>query len=82
MDLSVGDKVVHRGSWGRGNPEIAKVTEIQLNEDEGTDNYITTISWECFHARPREYVVSLSDGHWAYAFQINPLGVYTIREYI
>ena len=42
MDLNVGDKVVHRGCWGRGSPEIAKVTEIQRNEDEGTDKYITT----------------------------------------
>lgn len=74
MDLSVGDKVVHRGCWGRGSPEIAKVTNIQRNEDEGTDKYIDTISWESFHARPREYVVSLSDGHWAYAFQIDPVG--------
>tara|TARA_R110000824_G_scaffold167194_4_gene344048 strand:- start:2082 stop:2327 length:246 start_codon:yes stop_codon:yes gene_type:complete len=73
MDLKVGDKVVHRGCWGKDKPEIAKVTKIQRNEDEGTDKYIDTISWESFHARQREYVVDFSDGHWAYSYQINPL---------
>ena len=72
MDLKVGDKVVHRGCWGRANPELSKVTDIQRNEDEGTDRYINTISWDAFHAQEREYVVGLSNGHWAYAFQINP----------
>ena len=74
MDLNVGDRVIHRGSWGRDKPEVAKVTKIQRNEDEGTNKYITTISWDSFHAQQEEYVVGLSDGHWAYAYQINPVG--------
>ena len=72
MDLNVGDKVIHRGCWGRGKPEVAKVTKIQRNEDEGTNKYITTISWESFHARQREYVVGLSDGHWACLLYTSP----------
>ena len=74
MDLNVGDKVIHRGCWGRDKPEVAKVTKIQRNEDEGTNKYITTISWDSFHAQQEEYVVGLSDGHWAYAYQIDPVG--------
>tara|TARA_R100001163_G_C5060640_1_gene197474 strand:+ start:579 stop:827 length:249 start_codon:yes stop_codon:yes gene_type:complete len=81
MDLNVGDKVVHKGCSGKGTPEIAKVVKIQRNEDEGTDKHIDTISWESFHAKEREYVVSFSDGHRAYAFQINPLAEEAFNGY-
>ena len=72
--LEVGDEVIHRHTWGKDAPRVARVTNIIRREDEGTDNNIKKISWKYFKANEREYVVDLHDSKWAYNYQINPIG--------
>lgn len=70
--LRVGDTVEWRGSWGRGFPALAKVTNIVLCPSEiadGADTVeVTAVPWSA--ADGRKVVVDLSNGHWAYGFQI------------
>ena len=72
--LEVGDEVIHRHTWCKDAPRVARVTNIIRREDEGTDNNIKKISWKSFKANEREYVVDLHDSKWAYNYQINPIG--------
>ena len=72
--LEVGDDVIHRHTWGKDAPRVARVTNIIRREDEGTDNNIKKISWDSFQAKRKEYVVDLHDSKWAYNYQINPIG--------
>ena len=72
--LEVGDEVIHRHTWGKDAPRVARVTNIIRREDEGTDNNIKKISWKSFKANEREYVVDLHDSKVAYNYQINPIG--------
>ena len=72
--LEVGDDVIHRHTWGKDAPRVARVTNIIRREDEGTDNNIKKISWDSFQAKRKEYIVDLHDSKWAYNYQINPIG--------
>ena len=72
--LEVGDDVIHRHTWGKDAPRVARVTNIIRREDEVTDNNIKKISWDSFQAKRKEYIVDLHDSKWAYNYQINPIG--------
>lgn len=66
--LSVGDTVEWRGSFGRGLPALAQVTGIVVGGKGGTN--VPAVPWSA--VEDREVVVDLSNGHWAYGFQIAP----------
>lgn len=66
--LRIGDTVEWRGSWGRGFPALTKVTGIVVGGKHGDE--VTAVPWA--GAEGREVVVDLSNGHWAYGFQIAP----------
>jgi len=63
--LQVGDTVEWRGSWGRGYPALTEVTNIILGNQEIA---VQAVPWSAL--KGREVVVDLSNGHWAYGFQI------------
>ena len=45
--LEVGDEVIHRHTWGKDAPRVARVTNIIRREDEGTDNNIKSADYFC-----------------------------------
>ena len=64
--LKINDAVLWKGSWGKDNSQIAKVTGISKtkspNEKEGVS--VEDIDWN------DNFVVDLDNGHWAYKYQI------------
>ena len=64
--LTVGQKVMWRGSWGKDAPIGATVTAIAHYPSEKP---IKTFWWDKIEGR--NIVVSLSNGHWAYGCDID-----------
>ena len=64
-----------RGSWGTGPPAEAEVTTITLCPPGTADGpntvEVEAVLWSATDGR--EVVVDLSNGHWAYGFQIAPV---------
>ena len=70
--LKIGDKVIWRGSWGMDSPREATIAGIQLcavGEKYGKD--ISSCQWET--VRNGKIVVNLTNGHWAYGMQLEPI---------
>ena len=69
--LKVGDTVMWRGSWGNDAPRPAKIDHMELCEaprmKEGTP--VRAVEWK----DKARLVVDLSNGSWAYGFQIEPV---------
>lgn len=66
--LTVGDEVNWRGGFGNDSPKTAVVKNIELCEQKRSKSGIPvkSVSWD-----KKDYiVVSLSNGHWAYGYQI------------
>jgi hypothetical protein len=69
---SIGSKVMWRGSWGEDLPTTAKVEYLILTDGyskEGSE--YNSLSWELFNER--KVIVGLTNGHWAYGYQISKL---------
>ena len=69
--LSVGDKVMWRGSWGKDAPKETRVTTIEMNCGSKHGDNVQSIEWS--KVIDRSIVVDLSNGHWAYGNQITKL---------
>ena len=73
--LKVGDKVTTRGIWGTGPLQDASVLGMEVTqyprEKYGDDT--KSVSWDI--VKQNRVVFTLSNGHWAYAKQVAPLGV-------
>lgn len=69
--LNVGDTVLWRGSWGTAAPQATRVTDIEktAHEHEKYGEPVDAIAW----VDARRCVVSLSNGHWAYGYQLLPV---------
>ena len=66
--LRIGDKVSWRGAWGSHDAVIAIVEGIEIN-CKGKEGYpVDEVSWE--EVKRGGVVVDLSNGHWAYGYQI------------
>ena len=75
MVLKKGDRVVHCGAFHTEDPKVICVTGIQKTSFEVLeDEMIDEIEWDAFKATPKEYVVDLEGGDWAYNYQIYKLG--------
>jgi len=69
--LRIGDKVIWRGSWGKDAPQVAEVEAIELNENGmKCGQPFEEIEWYLVQDG-RNFVVSLTNGHWAYGYQIS-----------
>lgn len=66
--LRVGDQVKWRGGWGRLAPQSATVERIVVGGPTGTE--VPAVPWSGVNGR--NVIVDLSNGHWAYGFQIKP----------
>ena len=66
--LKIGDEVIWRGSWGNDAPQPAKVEEIEITNGGKYGNPVDEVEWSEVH--DRNLVVTLDNGHWAYASQI------------
>jgi len=70
--ITVGDKVMWQGSWGNDSPKIAEVSSIMVCDEEGENGYVVdNLEWDM--VRERDVVITLSNSHWAWGFQIKPL---------
>lgn len=63
--LRTGDIVEWSGGWGSNVPLAATVTKILLGSGEIE---VPAVPWSA--VKDREVMVDLSNGHWAYGFQI------------
>ena len=66
--LKIGDEVIWRGSWGKDAPQLAKVEEIEITKGGKYGNPVDEVEWS--EVYERNLVVTLDNGHWAYASQI------------
>ena len=69
--LKTGMEVLYRGSWGHDAPKVATIESIELCENE-YEKYGELTS-EVSVRDIRRCVVDLSDGHWAYGYQITAI---------
>lgn len=76
--LKVGDKVIWRNAWGTLEPVTAIVEGIEVNckGKEGTP--VNEVPWE--QVKRGGVVVDLSNGCWAYGYQISKFGVCPVCE--
>jgi hypothetical protein len=69
--LHVGDLVLWRGAWGSNPPEHAVIKSIETDCINKNCLYeVGQISWDKMKDAERTVIVSLNNGHWAYANQI------------
>lgn len=71
--IRVGDTVLCRGRYGRESALPVTITHLELCVEEG-DKYgvpVTELPW----SEKGRAVVDMSNGHWAYGSQIEPLEV-------
>ncbi len=71
--LNIGDKVMWSGSWGSETAELAEVDSITMVE---TDTKRNIGDVDCLHwnfVRGRECIINLTNGHWAWGFQVTKL---------
>ena len=69
--LKKGMKVIYRGSWGTDAPKETTVEYIELCEDEH-EKYGEPVD-EVAVEDIKRCCVDLSDGHWAYGYQITEI---------
>ena len=69
--VKVGTKVLYRGSFGTGPKKEATIIGIELCEREH-EKYGEPVEEVCAIDLPR-CCVDLSDGHWAYGYQVTDI---------
>ena len=72
-NLKVGDKVMWRGAWGQEPPKEAVIETMELCAVNSKYGYkeIKQAKWETVHAC--KVIVTLTNGHWAYGNQLDPI---------
>ena len=70
--LNIGDKGMWSGSWGSESEKLAEVDSITIVEP-GTKvgDDVDWIHWNL--VRDRECIVGLTNGFWAWGFQVTKL---------
>jgi hypothetical protein len=71
--LSVGDRVLWRGSWGTDAPRLATVLRIESTHTTRTKHGRQAHHLDWDRVRAGYAVVDLDTGNWAYGDQISPL---------
>lgn len=75
--MAVGDKVLWRGAWGNDPPQVAVIRSIELvapgQKENGTS--VDEVPWAKIEEAGdmNTVVVDLSNGHWAYGYQLSRL---------
>lgn len=66
--VRVGQEVKYRGGFGAGPARKARINDIELCEEEH-EKYGTPVEEVSVHELYK-CVLDLSDGHWAYGYQV------------
>ena len=66
--LNIGDTVLWAGGFGANPEQFAKVTGIEITGGGKYGDAVESAPWSQIH--DRNAVVTLDNGHWAYAEQI------------
>lgn len=66
--LKIGDTVLWRGGFGSEPAKLAVVEEIEITGGYKYGDSVDEVPWSKVY--DRNVVVSLENGHWAYAEQI------------
>tara|TARA_A100000172_G_scaffold36581_1_gene22207 strand:- start:1307 stop:1546 length:240 start_codon:yes stop_codon:yes gene_type:complete len=70
--LNIGDKVMWSGSWGSETEKLAEVDSITVVEPN--TKYGDNVDWLHWNlVRGRECIINLTNGHWAWGFQVTKL---------
>tara|TARA_R110002167_G_scaffold96473_2_gene255552 strand:- start:973 stop:1209 length:237 start_codon:yes stop_codon:yes gene_type:complete len=71
--ITIGDKIMWRGGFGKDAPKVATVTGLELTQEprEKYGEATECSTWE--RARENRLLVTLDNGHWCYGSQISPL---------
>ena len=69
--MKVGDQVVWQGSWGHDAPRLAVIEAMELCEAPRMKYGIPV--QEIHLADKNRTVFTLTNGSWAYGFQVEPL---------
>ncbi len=67
--LKIGDKVTWRGGFGVDVPKHATVEGIEITRGGKYGDPVNEVKWNQVY--DRNVVVTLDNGHWAYASQIS-----------
>ena len=67
--LKIGDKVTWRGGFGSDSPKPATVEHIEITNGGKYGDPVDEVNWSKVY--DRNLVVTLDNGHWAYASQIS-----------
>jgi hypothetical protein len=67
--LQLGDLVWWRGAWGSNEPRIAQVDGIERYTPNGIRTTPPVVPWR--DVMDGDVVVTLTNGHWAWAYQIS-----------
>jgi hypothetical protein len=66
--LKIGDTVLWRGGFGADPFRKVTVEEIEITNGGKYGNQVDSVEWS--KVQDRYLVVTLDNGHWAYAYQI------------
>jgi hypothetical protein len=71
--IRIGDKINWRGNYGKAIPIEATVKKIVDNRNgcKSEDYYKSSVELEKFVGR--DFIVDLTNGYWAYAYQIDQI---------
>lgn len=74
--ITDGDKVQWRGSWGRAETKETTINDIEQtkNEHEKDGTPVTSVRW-INGEWEFPFICGLGNGHWAYSYQLRPMGV-------
>jgi len=70
-NLTIGDEVKWRGSFGNDTPKKAKVTGIEINCVGKYGEDVITADWS--KIKGRDSVIDLDNGKWCYGNQITQI---------
>lgn len=71
--LTVGDEIKWRGGFGTEAEQTVRVTGIQVNEFNGSDEGVRVNSVPWFRVTERKVILDLNNQRWCWAYQASPL---------
>jgi hypothetical protein len=68
--LTVGDSVMWRGAWGQdpAKETVLDVIEADADLDDRAGTRVESLPW----SRVPRSILTITNGHWAYCYQISP----------
>lgn len=69
--ITVGDKIMWRGGFGKDTPKVATVTGLELTREPREKYGLATqsVTWE--RVEENRVLFTLDNGHWCYGEQVS-----------